>query len=113
MDCCSEAAEAEAYHLSMAQVSSSSKVMPGEAVGVAEVIDLTCVDSPEFCTSVESSKEKVLESKLKQPKSDLETSKMSPCSQMQVLSMPPTALKLRGLEGASIPTWPTSQLLFF
>ena len=78
MDCCSEAAEAEAYHLSMAQVSSSSKVMPGEAVGVAEVIDLTCVDSPEFCTSVESSKEKILESKLKQPKSDLETSKMSP-----------------------------------
>ena len=74
----SEKFDAESDHHEMAQVSSSSsKSVPGEAVGISEVVDLTCADSPDFCASVESSKDKVLESKPKKSKKEVESSKKS------------------------------------
>ena len=71
----SSKAFAESCHPGVTQVSSSSTGVLGEAVGISEMVDVTSVDSPEFCASAESSKEKELESKPKKLRCESESSK--------------------------------------
>ena len=77
VSCSSKDLVSASCHSGEAQLSSSANGAPEKSVRESEVVDLTGVDSPQSCASIESSKDDALESNIRHKEARIESSKKS------------------------------------